>query len=82
MKIRVENEYGCGHESTHTYTMTEPADLNVNDEDYMDDFFWGEYLYEYTGDGHGIDCCDGWYTVTILEADTAALVGQTHEYGL
>lgn len=74
MKIKVENTYSDGHESTVVCDVDE-ATLPLGDEDAL----WEE-LWTYTGDGHG-ENLDAIYEVTILEAADPALVGLSREFG-
>ena len=79
MKIRVENTYSDGYESTNEY-LIDDATVKVNCEEDLEDFLH-DLLYSYTGDGHGIDSDLGsYYTVTILESDRPELVGYTREW--
>lgn len=78
MKIKVENSYSDGHESTIEYTVPD-MDLPQRDS-YTDSEVWIEdvwdHLYRYTGDGHGKDSSLGWfYGIDILEAADPELVG-------
>lgn len=73
MKIKVENTYSDGHESTVFHDVDE-ATLPLDDEDAL----WDE-LWTYTGDGHGQNL-DAIYEITILEAANPALVGLSHEF--
>jgi len=84
MKIRVENAYSDGHESTLEYEIDD-ADVPAYGPAPTDG--WGHYgeqmwdhLWQFTGDGHGEDADLGWfYKVTILEAADPELVGLSHE---
>ncbi len=89
MKIRVENAYSDGHESTLEYDIPDadvPAfALATEDEKKwpicMEDghAMW-EFLWDWTGDGHGEDPDLGWfYKITILEAADPKLVGLSRE---
>jgi hypothetical protein len=72
MRIRVENGYSDGHESTMEYEVSE-----ISGEDI--DALW-ERLWDYTGDGHGEDSSLGWYyKITILDAALMHLIGQSYE---
>lgn len=73
MKIKVENTYSDGYESTAFHDVEE-ATLPLDDEDAL----WDE-LWTYTGDGHGQNL-DAIYEITILEAANPALVGLSHEF--
>lgn len=74
MKIKVENTYSDGYESTSFHDVEE-ATLPLDDEDAL----WDE-LWTYTGDGHGPNL-DAIYEVTILEAANPGLVGLSREFG-
>jgi len=90
VKIRVENGYTDGHESTLEYDIPDadvPAyillgDLPADERKYRHrdgEEMW-DYLWEWTGDGHGEDPDLGWsYKITILEAADPKLVGLSHE---
>lgn len=79
MKIKVENTYSDGHESTIEYIIDDAiVDDAIDDEDL--DFF-DELLYTFTGDGHGVDKDLGYYgTVTVIESIWPELVGYTREW--
>ena len=87
MKIRVEYAYSDGHESTLDYDIPDadvpafvPATDAEKDRGYEDGQEMWEYLYRYTGDGHGEDSSLGFsYTITILEAADRSIVGLSHE---
>ena len=73
MRIKVENAYSDGYESTVFHDVvdaTVPAD---------EDAMWEE-LWTYTGDGHSTSL-DAIYEVTILQAANPALVGLSREFG-
>lgn len=72
MKIKVENTYEDGYESTVEY---EIDDATVpSDDDELQELFW-----EYTGDGHGIGHDLGMISeITILDGERA---GETYEIG-
>ena len=73
MKICVESAYSDGHESTLEYDIPDvdvPAPV---------DEMW-DYLWDWTGDGHGQDSDLGWfYKITILEAANPELAGLSRE---
>lgn len=79
-KIRVENGYSDGHESTIEYDVNvtaSPATTDLTDESL--EAMW-DLLWEYTGDGHGIGNDLGWsHTITILDASDPRLVGLSYE---
>ena len=79
MKIKVENFYSDGHESTIEYVIDDAVvDQAIDDED-LDNF--DELLHEYTGDGHGADNDLGYYgTVTVTESIWPELVGYIREW--
>jgi hypothetical protein len=73
VKIRVENAYSDGHESTLEYDIPE-ADVPAPVDEMWD------YLWDWTGDGHGQDPDLGWfYKITILEAVKPGLAGLSRE---
>lgn len=77
MKIKVENWYEDGHESTQYHDIDDIA-LIDGDDDYLENLLW-----EHTGDGHGIgNKLNSISEVTILECDRyPEWVGQVHEFG-
>lgn len=78
MKIRVENTYSDGHESTIEYKLPS-GDVDYALLDGIDGL--DDLLYRYTGDGHGLNSDLGcFYTITILESDRPELVGYTREW--
>jgi hypothetical protein len=79
MKIKVENAYSDGHESTIEYVIDDAVVDNAIDDEDMD--FFDELLYTYTGDGHGIDKdLDCYCTVTVTESIWPELVGYIREW--
>jgi len=78
VEIRIENAYSDGHESVHIAKVAEPASLSERD---LEDW-WQDVVFPKTGDGHGQHHSGGsYYQVTVIKADTTALIGQTHEWG-
>ena len=72
MKVKIENAYEDGHESSAEEEVSEPEVLNED--------FWDE-MFDRTGDGHGIGTKLGsCYTVTIIEATNPTFVGQSREW--
>ena len=73
MKIKVQNAYSDGHESTFEYEVCDKAvDYALLDGI---DQLW-DLLFQYTGDGHGEDADLGWfYSIDIIEAARSELVG-------
>ena len=72
MRIKVENAYVDGHESTQFHEVTTNA--GMTDDDLQD------LLFEYTGDGHGVNL-EALYVVTIVECGRQPeLVGKTFEW--
>lgn len=92
MKIQIDGEYTDGHEHLTTRDVDEfdfdkhhDADdygqLDANDpQDYLEAVH--NYLFEWTGDGHGIENHRlGYYCeITILESTNPELVNKTFEY--
>lgn len=80
MKVRIENAYSDGHESTNVIELATEYEPDANDEASLD-IFWDEHVYEHTGDGHGagqdLGSC---YTATITEAANTLLVGLANEW--
>jgi hypothetical protein len=89
VKIRVENGYSDGHESTLDYDIPDadvPAFAMATEDEkkwpicMADGHAMWEFLGTYTGDGHGEDPDLGWfYRITILEAANPKLVGLSLE---
>lgn len=76
MRIKVENTYSDGHESTAEYAVDSDRVQQINCEEDLEDLLW-----EFTGDGHGSDPSLGcYYTVTVLESDRPELVGYVAEF--
>ncbi|HPY25761.1 MAG TPA: hypothetical protein PLK19_15740 [Mycobacterium sp.] len=73
MKIKVENAYSDGYQST-VFHDVDDATLPADEE-----ALWEE-LWTYTGDGHGQNL-DAIYEVTIIEAAVPTLVGLSREFG-
>ena len=77
MVITVENNYSDGHESVQILEVDDPVftqDRPVTDQ-------LGDYLFRFTGDGHGIEPgIDACYTVTVQEAKDPTLVGRKIEW--
>lgn len=78
MRIRVENTYSDGHQSTLEY------DINGGSVAYalLDgiDTIW-DLLWEYTGDGHDTNGDLGYcHEITIIACDWQPLVGQREEW--
>lgn len=81
MKIKVENAYSDGHESTLEYDVDDAkVQEYVTHPDFEDvDEALEELLFEFTGDGHGIDSDLGsYYEVTVLDGEFA---GKTFDWG-
>lgn len=73
VKVRIENAYSDGHESSSEVTVPPPAD-DV-------DAWFDEVVYQHTGDGHGLDRTLGsCYTATVVAAADPALVGLEREW--
>jgi hypothetical protein len=80
MKIKVENAYSDGHESERTIVVQDVEFVDLDDDAEAEEM--GDYLYEFTGDGHGIGKDVGsYYTVTILEAADSKWVGRIFDWG-
>jgi hypothetical protein len=80
VEIRIENAYSDGHESARTTKVAEPASLSELD---LEDW-WQDVVFPQTGDGHGRRrgrSGGAYHQVTVIKADTTALIGQTHEWG-
>lgn len=74
MRIRVDNTYSDGHTSRLFYNI--PDGEVPHGREAM-----REYLWRYTGDGHGKDRDLGYaYEVTVVDADDPALIGVTVEW--
>lgn len=77
MKIRVENSYEDGHESTRVEEIPDPLYTDADPEEGLRDFLW-----EFSGDGHGLGNDLGlWCEITILEAENESLIGQVVGFG-
>ena len=77
MKIRIENAYSDGHESTSVEDVPEYTGVVTEDDELLHD-----HLFPYTGDGHGIGRdLDSMTEITILDAVNPALVGRVLEFG-
>lgn len=76
MKIKVENSYSDGHESTVEYEVPDADVAGLSDEEL--DLF----LFDYTGDGHGAanPKLGTYHVVTILDSPVPSLVGYTVDY--
>lgn len=73
MKVRIENSYTDGHQSTAEVELAvEPTSL--------DDAFWWDVVYPHTGDGHHAPGLGSHYEATIVQASNPALVGEHHEW--
>ena len=69
--VKIGNYYEDGHESTHEVVLDDP----VGDiEQWFEEVVW-----EYTGDGHGVNMNSG-YTAEIVQADNPNLIGQNFEW--
>lgn len=80
MKIRIENAYEDGHESTSIEEIPEFTGDPDDTDEFGDNALEG-HLHPYTGDGHGIGNNLGFcYTITILQAENPALVGHVEEW--
>ena len=76
LTITVDNAYSDGHQSQQTHQVVVELDGSGGL-----DGLW-EHLYEYTGDGHGVDDDHGYcHTVTIVDSpDRPGLVGLSNEW--
>lgn len=73
MRIRIENAYSDGYESMQVRKVPEFVGTVPELPD---------YLYQFTGDGHGIGRdVESVHTVTVLESDMPDLVGEVVEFG-
>lgn len=84
MKIKIENNYADGHESTAIQETQAangwPAEPPL---DHLEEWFEDEG-FSYTGDGHTDEngrSVDAGYKITIVEAENPALVGRSYEWG-
>lgn len=77
MKIKIENAYSDGHESTSIQDVAEfVGDPNGDNDDDLE-----AYLYQFTGDGHGANSDLGfYYEITILESENPELVGVSMDW--
>jgi len=86
MKIRIDNWYSNGHESTQIIEVagSEPTLAELTESpDPREDDWWQDNVFDFTGDGTGLDSdLEFYYTATIIEAKNADLIGQEHEWGL
>jgi hypothetical protein len=73
VRVKIENAYSDGHESTRQVDLPAPAG------DLTD---WFELVvHPETGDGHGLDRELGSvYIATIIEAEDASLIGEVCEW--
>lgn len=72
MKIRSSSYYSDGHSSSTVETVPE---FTGDPEDLQD------YLFDFTGDGHGAGRDLGYcYSITILKAENPELVGREFEW--
>ena len=80
MKIKSESSYSDGHESVKFYEVADsevPGDLLEVEPTYGDLNNLREFLFTYSGDGHGTDNDLGFFhIVTIVEASDPELVGE------
>jgi len=73
VRVKIENAYSDGHESETVELVSAPPD----DPEMLDAWFSDE-VYQFTGDGHGIDFDGGsCYTATVLDGKWA---GHTYEW--
>lgn len=72
--VRIENTYSDGHSSTEHVTLPAPNEADLDE-------FWEDEVFEYTGDGHGIDSSLGSYYEATITAGPEHLVGKTYSWG-
>lgn len=75
MKIRLDNTYACGRESSTVVEVDEPA--------WLVEEWWDDVVAPLTGDGHE-PCASrehALYEATVVAADDPALLGCTHTWG-
>lgn len=79
VKVKIENAYSDGHESTSEVELDLPDGVTPDSQE-LDDWFT-DVVFDHTGDGHGIDSSLGsCYTATIVAAEDPKLVGATTEW--
>jgi hypothetical protein len=82
MRIKIENAYSDGHESTSIEEVAEFV-YDPHDPEYEDreDALRG-YLRQFTGDGHGIGRpkLGSYHEIVILDADDPALLGRSFDW--
>lgn len=82
MRIRCDNTYSDGRVSQQFHDVeVDFVYAGSTDDDDLEGLW--DALYEYTGDGSGVDDKHAYYEATIVACDTVpALVGLTHDWGL
>lgn len=74
-RVRIENTYSDGHNSTHAVELPTPA----RDQD-LEEWFADE-VWLHTGDGHGEDDDLGfYYDAEVIASDRTDLVGETYDW--
>lgn len=79
MRVRIENTYEDGHESTRVVLISPPA--APEDSDDVEDW-WDTEVFDQTGDGHGAEHpkLGSFHEATVISGPDP-LVGKTYEWG-
>lgn len=79
MRLKIENNYSDGHESTKEVEVAQPNEIT--------DDWWEDVVYDHTGDGHYVEVYEATgerlgscYTATVVQASNVTFLGLTHEW--